>query len=402
MKIKIKYKWTSDERIKLVLFVFLSYNIITLFINTIVNFVMPGTAIDTAICMGCYSAIILYALPKILKRIRNIDILVCIVVIMIFLYSFCLFPEGRIYIYQNYIRFFFQTLPLFFLGRCIKDYTSTLIGLLKLAKFMIILGACYYLIVILTNQEIPNDNMSFSYFYLTFCILANYEAIHNFSIFNLFLCVLGFCILVLCGTRGPLVCWAISILAYTYLLNTKVKIKIIMTFIIGIIIVFLCSEEFIALLTLIDAKLSYWGIDNRILDKMLGEDFLVSKERDEIFENLVNGIKERPIIGYGLYGDRVVSGGYAHNIILEILATFGIALGGLLMILFACICCNRIYSKKVTVEYKAIIILLVCTGVVKLFMSGSFMQEPNLFLLLGILLSPYRKKTPKSIVGVRG
>ena len=63
----------DDKKISLLFWTILSYNVVTLFLNTVVNFFMPGTPIDTLVCMLAFGVVLAYAVLVILKRQRAMN-----------------------------------------------------------------------------------------------------------------------------------------------------------------------------------------------------------------------------------------------------------------------------------------------------------------------------------------
>ncbi len=70
-----------------------------------------------------------------------------------------------------------------------------------------------------------------------------------------------------------------------------------------------------------------FGIRSRSIQLFLRDDVYLSG-RDKIYDSVIEEISNNPILGIGLAGDRrIIGGGYAHNIFIEILANFGIVIG---------------------------------------------------------------------------
>ncbi len=88
-------------------------------------------------------------------------------------------------------------------------------------------------------------------------------------------------------------------------------------------------------------------------------------------------------LGKGLYGDRIVSDMYAHNILIELLVQYGFILGFLIIIIIIYIIGNGVFSINKRINNLSII--FISSGFLKLFITGSYLnQEPCFYILLGL------------------
>jgi hypothetical protein len=95
--------------------------------------------------------------------------------------------------------------------------------------------------------------------------------------------------------------------------------------------------------------------------------------------------------GYGIAGDRAIVGAYAHNILIELWVSFGVIVGTALFIVpvFFTVLLLIKKSRYNTAE-DSFILVLISSCYVKLFLSGTYLTESFLFLLIGVLISEYR------------
>lgn len=78
-------------------------------------------------------------------------------------------------------------------------------------------------------------------------------------------------------------------------------------------------------------------IDSRTISMLIGGKITAGTGRDRIYLKTLDVIRSNPIWGVGLYGDRfhltdTIRYGYPHNMVLEVLASFGIVPGAMLLI----------------------------------------------------------------------
>lgn len=133
-----------------------------------------------------------------------------------------------------------------------------------------------------------------------------------------------------------------------------------------------------------------FGIRSRSIQLFLRDDIYLSG-REKIYDDVINGILDKPIQGIGLAGDRqIIGGGYAHNIFIEILANFGVILGSFIILILICLIISSLFTKE-NKRYNMIIIWI-SVGFVHLFVSGSYLIEFKFWILLGLVSQNYKNR----------
>ena len=153
---------------------------------------------------------------------------------------------------------------------------------------------------------------------------------------------------------------------------------------------FMLSDQFLQLVKIIADFFEDIGFSTRVFDMFLQGAFVESEGRELLYSKIIDAIKENPIIGYGLMGDRPIIGFYVHNLFLEVLCHFGVALGSIILLLIVGIPC-RALSKCRKTDAFVFILMLMCIVFVKLMFSGSYLDEPYLFFLIGVSISVNRR-----------
>ncbi|WP_300409023.1 O-antigen ligase family protein [Lagierella sp.] len=166
--------------------------------------------------------------------------------------------------------------------------------------------------------------------------------IYNFGIkgkkIYLFLAILGCSIIFLHGNRGAIlvtflyICLMFLSLSMRYTLSKKLILIISLSLIAGILIYY--YEPLINYLTRV---LSKKNIISRNFELLLSGDISNNNGRYVIWNTVVEAIKNGPLLGYGILGDRpfiypIHYVGYSHNIVLEMIVSFGLL--GFLIILY--------------------------------------------------------------------
>lgn len=133
------------------------------------------------------------------------------------------------------------------------------------------------------------------------------------------------------GNRGSLVA-ILAYVIYCIFKYTKMRRKVL-------IVAILCAISGViyfyqsAIIDFVAIQVSKLGIYSRNLTLYLNGNIAYTTHRtDEIWVTVIEAIKSRPVLGYGLCYDRVLnSGTYAHNLVLEVVLSFGIPIGILLL-----------------------------------------------------------------------
>jgi hypothetical protein len=156
---------------------------------------------------------------------------------------------------------------------------------------------------------------------------------------------------------------------------------------ISILCIIFFYDEIIRLFLMLIQKM---GMSTRIIDMLISGDILESSGRNILQEQLMQAVSNN-WFGYGIAGDRAIVGAYAHNILIELWVSFGVIVGTALFIVpvFFTVLLLIKKSRYNTAE-DSFILVLISSCYVKLFLSGTYLTESFLFLLIGVLISEYR------------
>lgn len=288
-------------------------------------------------------------------------------------------------IYYPIFLLFFTKLDLNILLKKVNKYSVfiILIALVSFVNYVFVLG-----------DNLP-DYMTFSYMIISPIIFCTIASIHNKKM--IFFSILGFVLIFIGGCRGALltiaVFYILTILKYLSNGNRKrdVLLKVL-------ILLFLISIIFFWEVIMKNAFsiLESFGYHSRVFSTILGSSyggeelsFFNSSTRLEIWENAIRSIR---LIGYGLFGDRTVivneynDPSYVHNWILEILLSFGLVLGMIVVaLIFYFIIRAFIFSKK-SLDMRKIMLSYALFSVlmIKHSISASFITSIDFWFYLGM------------------
>lgn len=323
------------------------------------------------------------AIPTILKRIGNIFIISYLSSIAVFLLSWLLFNMNINYMFEIAFYYFLMCLPNFLYYIAIKDKKIFLDMIINTSYYQIILVIVFF---VATKIRASTYDMVYSYLSIVPIIILIYKVFNKFNFLDIILAVTGGVIVLLVGARGPILC--IIMFIFIYIISNSIigkkKIKFISILLISLIIIILVLLNFNIILNVINDILIKRNIYSRTVNILLniGElDFTTG--RLDIYKICLEIIKNNPLFGLGIGGDRVVlDGTYPHNIILEIFMNFGVLFGSIFIIFIIFITIKSILSRNST--NRSLSIIFMGIGFIQLFISGSYLTSPNFWLYLSI------------------
>lgn len=204
--------------------------------------------------------------------------------------------------------------------------------------------------------------------------------------------ILGFLFLFAMGTRGPLLIAVIYMMVKVFLSLDKKKVRTILTIavVVSAFIIFVSSGAYENVLIWLSDFLSSLGMSTRIIDSLILHNYITyTSGRDIIYETLWQKLLERPLLGYGIFGEWQFTGYSAHNIYLQVCFHYGFLIGICLLVwyLFTTI---KAYIFSSGVIKDLILIFLIFT-VVRGFFGGEYFSY-YVFFLLGLSIQQLRKK----------
>jgi hypothetical protein len=315
---------------------------------------------------------IILSMFYILMRKLTLFLISYLVVTFLVLVSSIFYPENNLYINSEVFYLLCINVPCFLCVLAIKNLNILKKVLFIISYIIFFLGIAYYALVWLGKINFYGYSMSYSYYLLLpALVFVNKKDISHLLAF-LITCIM----MLMLGSRGaPL----IAIIYGFLILIIKSQKKIAAVIALGILCLGMSYNVLISLLTKF-ASLS--GITSRTLDMLKEGNITDSSSRLTIYSTIWDKIFTAPLIGHGLYADRVVLNGlYCHNIFLEILYDFGILFGSLIFLLLL----FGVYSayKNSDKEYKTFFLLFMCFGLFPLFLSGSYLNFPQFGIFLG-------------------
>lgn len=316
-----------------------------------------------------------------LNNLKRNDFAFVIFVYIVYLVNYLIFPQNEIPLRDHAFSFLCLVLPWYLVGKLfdIEDFYKSFF---VISMVVVIMTAYYYLFFFkgVSSNELENYNMDASYKLLPHALMTLWVCMKKPSFLNLIPALIGLFMVISFGTRGPLVCCVSFILLYLLFFKEYKHPKIVKSVLIGVGVGFYTFLN--QVLLILQGALISLNMSTRIFDKYFSGDLEISEGRDYITEKLCE-VMERDgnSLGHGICGSWAYVDVYPHHLILDFWFTFGYIIGSILLLcLFVVIIKATLKSYSIQKEF---ILLLFCTTIVKLFMSGTYLDDALLFFLIG-------------------
>lgn len=362
-------------------------------LNVIFNYLPGGASLNTGLLYFCFYALLIATLFSNIRFMQKKLFYFLIFAFTSYLGTVVAFPQNIKYMWTTandlltnptYILLFFG-ISGFIASFYLKDMGLFISIFEKFSVVSVALLAIRFFMVFIKKSTVP-EYMTFSYNLLlptTFVLLL---CIKEFKLYRAAIAILGICLIFVAGCRGALLGAVISPLIYIFFFgrldkNIKYRVTILLVALLLIVLFF-----YDPILQAVSSKLTSIGLNSRTLEKFLNSSITDDSGRGSILQNTMMNVD---LIGHGLWGDRVIlNGRYPHNIIAEILIDYGWILGSGIVILLICIILRGLHKANVLMSIA--LCSLLSTGVVKLLLSGSFVnQEPAFYVLIGLCVNSY-------------
>jgi len=324
----------------------------------------------------------LVALKDVFEREYKLIIITYGISIIIFLFNILLFPQNIESIKSIIFDFFFMCLPCFVYSYSVSNYAILYKTFEKVSNLVFVMGLLISLLDFLNKIDVGTYSMTLSYYLLMPSLLYLYKFLNEVSVKYFIAFLLSFISILLLGSRGPILC--IAVYTITYLINNirgKSNIKKMVFYFIAIIILLISIIFFKNILYILNQILENFNIYSRTVALLLDDDIHLSG-RENLYSGAFELIKQHPILGIGIAGDRYYFGGYVHNIFLEIVLNFGCFFGLLLLLLLISIFIKSIFF--INRNMLNFILIFFCLGAVPLMISGSYLISAWFWIFIGI------------------
>ena len=331
------------------------------------------------------------------RRIKATDALVILFVILAILVTVMVYPKNTPYILEDMLDGILPCLPFFLLGLCLSLDEKTYKTISRISCIAIIVSTLYLFYFMRTRSlggsHGENYSMYWSYVLLPNTLIAIDYSFRTKKPFAVLCAVIGVIYAFGMGTRGPIVILGAEIVVciWKYSKHRTSRKVLALIFLAILAVIFVASPLYLLTLNALRSMLARQHVSTRVIDYMIsGEMISYTSGRGDIYADLLNSLSERPILGYGIYGEYPI--GYlagAHNIYLQMVFQFGYPLGIALLASYIAVFVKALRRTKGTLT-QGWIILFGCMVFIRGIFRGNWLDYA-VFFLLGLCIQAGRK-----------
>lgn len=272
------------------------------------------------------------------RWIRGGDVAFCAILVFAILLTFLIYPNTTDFLLEGIVNDIWMCIPFFLLGLIINIDENTDEVLSKWCCLGILLTT-YYEMSYTSGSALDERGYSMTASYnllLNGVIVANY-AVRTRKIIPIVCTIVAIAYELLMGTRGPVVILVVAIAA-SIIVHTVGKWRYVL--VIGSVALFFLiqSEWFWDVQLGMRSLTEDAGFSTRVFDWFLEDDLTEHNSgRSDIYKVLLQKLSERPILGYGIYGEWPMGFRSAHNMYLEIVFHWGWFIGSILIVCYVAI-----------------------------------------------------------------
>ncbi len=323
-------------------------------------------------------------------KIKSHETFAYIGIVILYTFHLAFYPENQAYILKMMFPFLVCSLPCFFAGE-IFDFKQLIKPFYKIS-IVVILGFAWYTMLhrtAKTANEGGVQDMYFSYMLLPHVIYMVWYSFKSVRLIDIALSFFGVFLLLSMGTRGPLVCLFFFIAVFILFVSNKVskstRVFVSILAILGLAVFVLYGD---AAMLFLQSLLARMGLSTRILDMSMDSQFMGGEsvmERDFLKSASLEAIKADNLFGYGFAGSYGIMGTYPHNLAFELWLSFGVFIGSIIL-LFIIFLVTRAFIVTKDADKRSFLLLWISCGFVSYFMSRTFLDAPDVFVMLGYSL----------------
>lgn len=327
-------------------------------------------------------------------------VLFIIGILLVLLFTIVLFPENGNVISKVFglqhgpiiILFICSIYEAKNINKCIIAHAYISIIQMCLGLITYIKNGGYWLSTYEGNIKYANYNMSVGYYATFAAMLFILQYVNDKKTYKLVLSIILVAISIVFGARGCVLCYIVLfILSYNRLKLTRKQLLFVFFLILVALFIYVVGVKNVILYII--NLLKRYGLESRTLNQIaIGSTTSInSSGRDELWQIVIQKIGERPFLGYGVLGEQhffeMIYGNafYAHNIILEILVSFGVPIG---TVVIAVLVYNSFKAKKILRDTVLEIsyLTLLSYNIGNLMVSNSYWYSTNFWIMVGLIL----------------
>lgn len=342
---------------------------------------------------------LLFSIPLFQKKFTLYDLLFYFSLVFVYLINYIEYPENQDSLEAYAFICICQVFPYYFIGR-ILDIEKFYRLFVIIAVLTVCFYAFYFMFYVQSVKSaadaaavLSEDNMYAAYQLLPHVAVIWWATLRKFNVILCLFGLLGIVSLISCGSRGPVACLLIYIVSYFFLMAKFRYSKYTKAVILAIC--FFCATFAVETALVFKAFFSELGLSTRIVDRFLNGGLGHDTGRSDLRRVLYNLLDQSDnFFGYGFFGSQRYGIIYAHNIICDLIFTFGYIIGVVILMAIILLTSYAFIKSRGTFRQQ-FLFMMICIEMVKMCLSATFLTEPLFYLLIGycvtICITPYDK-----------
>lgn len=312
------------------------------------------------------------------KKNICLPIVVFVIACGILCFEYLVYPENRPFFSGHLFILLGICIPCLINVLFIDDYECHDKVLLVIANAIFITNMVTFICVMMNRQIDSEYSMSFGYYVLIPALVYTWNFWKKEKVIFLIPTLFSVLMIILVGSRGPLLCWMLFLAFSIAFLSEKTSIRLISISLIAVLAITI-NVWIMKIAALIDS----FGFGSRTLD-MLFNNTITSNTGREGFQQIIKQyIFSHPILGNGLFSEYRIIGAYSHNIMLDFCLHFGLLIGIAIILGIIVLLIEGLIKSDQTNRMR--IVFFACLGLVQLFFSNTYTEAPFFWVFLGFL-----------------
>ncbi len=371
------------------------------FVKAVIERIPYIGSLSTIFIPVCIILATMAAMPWFLRRVRGSDVFFYWFFVLVVLVSVCIHFNNRAFFKEDWFSILIASVPMYFVGTAFSFRTCSR-DLFWCSAVGVVCVLVYRIYLLNSGAILEADDMDAAYKLMpSVMYLICYASVKKQKLYWA-IAISAMPVLFIFGTRGPIICALVffMILVIIDVTRTRNIKKFFLLFVVLSIILSVVANEalFLKIVSAVANMFERVGFSTRVFEFFISGNVLESKGREYLIEKATEAIIQNPIMGYGFMGDRYLLGFYVHNIWLEVWCHFGIVAGTLMLIAMLGLVLFALIKSRHSRDFK-FLLMLACLVFIKLSLSGSYVFEPYLYLMLGFSVAIIRK--PRSFYRYR-
>lgn len=372
-----------------------SYNTLLRYFFILLSYIpFVGSGIQKIVLPFMLLIIIFIGGKFIVKNIKKTEILVYLAIIILVLSTLIVGSDQTKKFNDYWVSFLFLSIPMFWVGKSLFVLLKRNYDVISLFSYISCCAIITTMLIYFREGQLVSEswmsNQYLPYLLLPHMTLLMLRISQKFNVAFFLTLISGLMFMLLCGNRWSVFClvfyFLILIIHYTATMKKQIRVIVIATVFICLVSIYM-GEFYVFLSEKLIQLGENLGMSTRSLSFLLNSSTQAEFDsgRSEIQKKLIKACLNNPL-GYGFCSDWYFVGMYAHNIFLELLVEHGFLFGGMA-------CFGIIYTfvkslvKSMEWKTKSIIWLFFSISFLKLLISGTYLNEPIFFLLIGFCVS---------------